>query len=123
MEIGKLNQRISILKNNIHTDEIGNHLNTWESVYDCWAYITANSSSENFESGVTYDSLTYSFYIRQNQFTSNLTTTNYRIEFKEQLFDIKGIIFDFNLKDYIKIEAQFHKKGDDKIVTEHQCKC
>ena len=49
MEIGNMNQRISILENHTKVDEIGNHLNVWEEIVSCWAEVkirNLQSSSE-----------------------------------------------------------------------------
>lgn len=38
MEISKLNERITIEKNAVVTDAIGNHKNTWIHYFSCYAY-------------------------------------------------------------------------------------
>ena len=56
MEIGNMNQRISILENHTKVDEIGNHLNVWEEIVSCWAEVkirNLQSSSEKTDTGVT----------------------------------------------------------------------
>jgi len=40
MEIGKLNQRITVLENRTVVDEIGNHTTKWEEAFSCWANVT-----------------------------------------------------------------------------------
>lgn len=47
MEIGKLNQRITVLENRTVVDEIGNHTAKWEEAFSCWANVTVKSSSES----------------------------------------------------------------------------
>lgn len=46
MEIGKLNQRITILENRTVVDEIGNHTSKWDEVFSCWAKVSVKSSAE-----------------------------------------------------------------------------
>ena len=47
MEIGTLNQRITLLEQRVKVDAIGNHCNQWEEAFSCWARVTLKSSVEN----------------------------------------------------------------------------
>lgn len=47
MEIGTLNQRITLLEQRVKVDAIGNHCNQWEEAFSCWARATLKSSVEN----------------------------------------------------------------------------
>ena len=40
MEIGTLNQRITILEHRTVIDEIGNHTAVWDEAFSCWAKVT-----------------------------------------------------------------------------------
>lgn len=51
MEIGKLNQRITILENRTVVDEIGNHTSKWDEVFSCWAKVSVKSSAEQVNTG------------------------------------------------------------------------
>ena len=51
MEIGKLNQRITILEHNTKIDSIGNHKAQWEELFSCWAAVNVKSSSETTDVG------------------------------------------------------------------------
>ena len=53
MEIGKLNQRITILEHRTVTDEIGNHITKWEENFSLWASVTSKSVTETTDAGVT----------------------------------------------------------------------
>ena len=47
--IEKLNERITIEKSTVVTDKVGNHRNTWEEYFTCFAYAsTYNQISELF---------------------------------------------------------------------------
>ena len=67
MEIGTLNQRITFLVNRVVTDEIGNHTAVWDEAFSCWAKVTLKASSEHTDAGVTKETQTLEFLIRQNQ--------------------------------------------------------
>ena len=53
MEIGRLNQRITIMEYSTKVDNIGNHKAQWDEAFSCWASVAVKSSSENTEAGVT----------------------------------------------------------------------
>lgn len=67
MEIGTLNQRITFLVNRVVTDEIGNHTAVWDEAFSCWAKVTLKASAEHTDAGVTKETQTLEFLIRQNQ--------------------------------------------------------
>ena len=46
MEISKLNERITIEKNAVVTDAIGNHKNTWTHYFSCYAYASTYQAEE-----------------------------------------------------------------------------
>lgn len=57
MEIGKLNQRITILEYSTKIDNIGNHKAQWGEVFSCWAAVSVKSSAENADNGTTKEIL------------------------------------------------------------------
>ena len=59
MEIGTLNQRITLLEQRVKVDAIGNHCNQWEEAFSCWARATLKSSVENTDAGVTKEVQTF----------------------------------------------------------------
>lgn len=61
MEIGTLNQRITLLEQRVKVDAIGNHCNRWEEAFSCWARVTLKSSVENADTGVTKEVQTLDF--------------------------------------------------------------
>ena len=64
MEIGNLNQRITILEHNTKIDSIGNHKAQWEELFSCWAAVNVKSSSETTEAGVTKEGSSLEFTVR-----------------------------------------------------------
>ena len=52
MEIGNLNQRITILEHRTVVDEIGNHITKWEETFSLWAKVTVKTATETADAGV-----------------------------------------------------------------------
>ena len=44
--IEKLNERITIEKSTVVTDKVGNHRNTWEEYFTCFAYASTYQAQE-----------------------------------------------------------------------------
>jgi len=110
MEIGTLNQRITFLENCVVTDEIGNHTVVWDEAFSCWAKVTLKASSEHTDAGVTKETQTLEFLIRQSQHWMPSVTGN-RILFQGNIYDIIGITPDYLHKDYLKLMAEARKAG------------
>ena len=110
MEIGTLNQRITILENRVVTDEIGNHTAVWDEAFSCWAKVTLKSSAEHTDAGVTKETQTLEFLIRQSRNWMPSVTGN-RILFQGNIYDIIGITPDYLHKDYLKLMAEARKAG------------
>ena len=53
MEIGTLNQRITILEHRTVVDEIGNHITNCEETFSLWAKVIVKTASETPDAGVT----------------------------------------------------------------------
>lgn len=110
MEIGTLNQRITILEHRTVIDEIGNHTAVWDEAFSCWAKVTLKSSSEHTDTGVTKETQTLEFLIRQSQHWMPSVTGN-RILFQGNIYDITGITPDYLHRDYLKLAAEARKAG------------
>ena len=116
MEIGTLNQRITLLEQRVKVDAIGNHCNRWEEAFSCWARVTLKSSVENADTGVTKEVQTLDFYIRQQQQWMPSTSAN-RILFQGVVYDITSVTPDFIRKDYLKLTATARKAGENDVET------
>ena len=44
--IEKLNERITIEKSTVVADKVGNHRNTWEEYFNCFAYTSTYQAQE-----------------------------------------------------------------------------
>lgn len=111
MEIGKLNQRITILEHSTKIDNIGNHKAQWEELFSCWAAVSVKNSAENSDNGTTKEVQTLQFMIRQNNMTMGISTTANRISFHGVMYDIIGISPNYEYRDYLKITAKARKAG------------
>ena len=47
MEIARMNERITIEKNTVVVDKIGNHVNTWEEYFSCYTYASTYEAQES----------------------------------------------------------------------------
>ena len=90
MEISSLQERITIQKQTVEVDDIGNHKNTWSDYYSCFAspstYLTGESGGV-----VPYDNQTVTFTIRSCAKTKVLTSTNYRVKFNDLIYNIDAV--------------------------------
>ena len=112
MEFSKLNQRIIFLEKRTVVDEIGNHTSKWEEAFCVWAYVTASKSDEQNNAGVTAEKQTLVFWIRENSYSRQITTTGFRIAFRGDVYNIVSIIPDYVKRDYLKITAERVAKED-----------
>lgn len=111
MEIGKLNQRITILENRTVVDEIGNHTSKWDEVFSCWAKVGVKSSAEQVNTGISREIQSVSFLVRQSSYLLSLNATTHRILFRGQTFDIVSVKPDYEKMDYLAIEGEVRKVG------------
>ena len=112
MEIGNLNQRITILEHSTKIDSIGNHKAQWEELFSCWASVAVKSSSETTEAGVTKEVSTLEFTVRQTPDTMRINSTTHKILFRGLTYDINSVISNYKSLDYMKIVAGTRKAGD-----------
>lgn len=111
MEIGTLNQRITILENRVVTDEIGNHITKWEETFSLWAKVTVKTASETTDVGVTKEVQKLEFLVRQSPASLNINSTNFRILFRNSIYNITGLIPLYDHNNYLKIESEIRKAG------------
>ena len=110
MEIGTLNQRITFLENRVVTDEIGNHTAVWDEAFSCWARVTLKYSVEHTDAGVTKETQTLEFLIRQSRNWLPSVTGN-RILFRDVIYNINRITPGYLRRDYLKLAAEARKAG------------
>ena len=111
MEIGTLNQRITFLEHRTVIDEIENHITKWEETFSLWAKVTVKTASENTDVGVTKEVQKLEFLVRQSPASLNINSTNFRILFRNNIYNVTEItpLYDYN--NYMKIEGEIRKAG------------
>lgn len=93
MKISLLNERITFERNAVVVDKVGNHKNTWTEYFTCYAYAGSSSykQKESEEAGVIHSEDALVFSVRWCSELSDLTTTNYRIRFRGEVYNIQSI--------------------------------
>lgn len=91
MIISLFNVRIEILKNQLVTDSIGNHSNKWEHYYSCFATVGGEQPSEIDGVGHIIDNTSIDFTVRYSSEVKDIDSTNYKIKFRDALYDIEGV--------------------------------
>jgi len=91
MEIGLMRSRITIQKNTITVDAIGNHINTWTDYYSCSAYANLKTGSEYTSAGqmISTDSLVFS--VRWCIPLKDLDPDHFRILFDGAIYNITSV--------------------------------
>lgn len=51
MDVALLNRKITVQKNTVVTDAIGNHTTEWADFYSCYATISGESPNESTSAG------------------------------------------------------------------------
>lgn len=94
MEVSLLNVRITIQKNTVAVDSIGNHVNSWADYYSCHATVSGEAGKQSNETdvaGTTADNSDISFTARWCKKVSVIDSTGYRILFGNEIYDILAV--------------------------------
>ncbi len=106
MNIELLNTRIFISKNELVTDEIGNHKNTWKPYYTCYATVSSETGSENTDAGTSVENTKVDFTIRWCKLAAAITSTHFRVQFGDDIYDITSVDHMNYKKKCIKLSCQ-----------------
>ena len=117
--IEKLNERITIEKSTVVTDKVGNHRNTWEEYFTCFAYASTYQAQED-EGEVTAEQKSVVFTVRWCSETRGLTFTGYRIRFREQLYNIESVDPMNYQKKILKIHCRLERRQPDEQNRQHR---
>lgn len=90
MKIGRMNERITFQKNTVRVDAYRNHTNTWTDYYSCAAYASTYTANENGEV-VTSEERSIAFEVRYCPELKNINSTNYRVVFHDEVFNILSV--------------------------------
>ena len=90
-DTGKLNQRITIQRNSVTTDDIGNQTTEWSDFHSCWAAVYGVSGREYWQAREQHEENTVNFKIRYCNKLKELGTTNFRIKYGSKIYDITSV--------------------------------
>lgn len=85
-----MNERITIEKNAVAVDKIGNHVNTWEEYFSCYTYASTYEARESGDE-VKEENRSVTFSVRCCRETAAVTSTGYRIHFHGDIYNILSI--------------------------------
>lgn len=105
MKIARLSERITIEKNAVMVDEIGNHRNSWTEFYSCYAYADTFTTDE-VETEVSRDVPSINFQVRYAPILTNLRSTGFRVRFHDEVYNILAIDFMNYDHDSIKLRCK-----------------
>ena len=91
MDIARLNVKVSILQNAVTVDAIGNHTNSWQPYYSCYATVSSEGGKEMTDAGMVVDDSTADFTVRWCKRTAAITSTGFRVESGGILYDILSV--------------------------------
>ena len=94
MNVASMNERITFQRQAVSVDEIGNRINTWSDYFSCWAAVSSASrvnASEKDEAAQTLEQNRLNFTVRRCSQTSVITSTEYRIIFRERIYNISNV--------------------------------
>ena len=106
MDIALLNVKITVEKNEVVVDEIGNRRNTWREYYSCFATVCGEGGREISVAGVIVDDSDISFSIRYCKTASFINNTEYRIVFNGEIYNILSVDHMNYKKKSLKLRCQ-----------------
>ena len=91
MDIAALNERVMIQVNTVVTDKYGNHKNTWEDFFFCYATISGENGKEQAIVGETVEATDMNVTVRYCNQTASVRSTTHRILFRNEIYDIVAV--------------------------------
>ena len=94
MNISLLNEQILIQKSSVIVDQIGNHYNEWMDYYNPHATVSGEgkiSDAEALIAGATSEIGKVDFTMRYCKKLSNINSGEYRVIFREHVYNIINI--------------------------------
>ena len=93
MRISDLNRKITFQNKAVEVDEIGNHKSVWMDYITTSAYISFQGKGEEVFLGMEVDRSDISFTVRFQSRLKNINTSEYRILFEDEKYNIISIDF------------------------------
>ena len=91
MKISNYNERITIQTQTSYMDEWGNHELVWEDLCSRWARVNTYGKNESGEIGGPEDEREVLIEVRYDNVLAKMTSDNYRIVFRDEVFDIEYV--------------------------------
>ena len=106
MDIVLLNRKVTVQKNTVVVDDIGNHVSKWDDFYSCYATISAESPNESTSAGTVVDNTKADFSVRWCKAVSEVTPDGYRVVYNDEIYNILGIDHQNFKKKSVKLKCQ-----------------
>lgn len=112
IDTGLLNQRITIQKRTTATNENGFSSETWAEYYSCRSYVNGLSGSEYWAAHAVQAETTKVFTVRYCREVAAVNPKDYRIVFKDDVYNITNVDIVRYENDTVKIKAQCQIRGE-----------
>ena len=93
MKISELNRKITFQNKAVEVDEIGNHRSIWSDYLSTSSYISFQGKGEEVFLGMEVDRSDISFTVRFQNRLKKINTSEYRILFEDEKYNIISIDF------------------------------
>ena len=93
MRVSDLNRKIIFQNKNVEVDGIGNHKSVWMDYLTTSAYISFQGKGEEVFLGMEVDRSDISFTVRFQNRLKKINTSEYRILFDDEMYNIISIDF------------------------------
>ena len=93
MRVSDLNRKIILQNKAVEVDEIGNHKSVWMDYITTSAYISFQGKGEEVFLGMEVDRSDISFTVRFQNSLKNINTSDFRILFDDEIYNIISIDF------------------------------
>ena len=93
MRISDLNRKITFQNKAVEVDEIGNHRSIWSDYLSTSSYISFQGKGEEVFLGMEVDRSDISFTVRFQNRLKKINTSDYRILFDDEKYNIISIDF------------------------------
>ena len=105
---GALSERVKFQKQIVSVDEVGNRINTWSDYISCWASVKSASgekAGEKEDAAQTLEQDRLDFTVRYSSQTSEIRSSEYRIIFKERIYNIDHVDIGESKKQALKFSG------------------
>lgn len=93
MRISDLNRKITFQNKNVEVDDVGNHKLVWTNYLTTSSYISFQGKGEEVFLGMEVDRSDISFTVRFQNRLKKINTSEYRILFEDEIYNIISIDF------------------------------